>query len=401
MPNIPLRKRFFPDSFIPTVPDPIQYPINSAFPGIHSNLRGLIQQPCGKYIMARVIFSTLPPEIHAIIAEHCENNDLINLCLTAKCVHWTFLPLLYRHVDLQPDQDGLDCSLSKKCDRMIDALKRQQRLVHTLLSHRSYGKHVRTFKGTLCVASYTAFGGSGDSLISDLELWHAMQSLTRVQNVEIGSKNGFVDSMAMSKVHLPTGFFQSATSVSLVGRVPHGLANSILNAINPSTLKHLHLNIDQDSEFRQSIGHEAVPSGGFGTNLGLLTTLTGRCAALRTLIMRNNHSWDPAANTATYTEWSSFIRSVQGTVEKFTFEQRDEIPFQMRSHYTLDPRPLCMIDDIFERFLLPAIASENWSRLEMIMLRGVRGSNSEGGIAGLAKILKDALGGDTRVVIEE
>lgn len=351
--------------------------------------------------MARATFSTLPPEIHVIIAEHCENNDIINVCLTAKCVHWTFLPLLYRHVDLQPDQDGLDCPLSEEYDRMIDVLKRQQRLVHTLLSHRSYGKHVRTFKGPLCVASYTAFGRSGESLISDSELWYAMQSLSRVRNVEIGSKNGFVDSMTMSKVRLPTGFFQSATSVSLVGRVTRGLAKCILNSINPATLKHLHLNMLQDSGSRQSNGHEVILNPPVGAESGLLTTLTGRCAALRTLMLRNSHGWDATANAASYMEWSLFIRSVQGTVENFTFEQRDEILHKALSSSIVDSRPLSMIDDIFEQLLLPTIASENWSRLEMITLRGVRGSNSQGGNAGLAEILRDALGGDTKVVIED
>lgn len=65
--------------------------------------------------------------------------------------------------------------------------------------------------------------------------------------------------------------------------------------------------------------------------LGFLTTLTDHCTGLRTLVLsrighaRENMIWDTAAEEASYVEWASFIRSVQGTVEKLAFEQRKHL----------------------------------------------------------------------------
>ena len=57
--------------------------------------------------MTTTTFITLPPEIQLGIAEICKNNDLITLCLTPKLVNERFLPVLYRHVDLQFGLSGL------------------------------------------------------------------------------------------------------------------------------------------------------------------------------------------------------------------------------------------------------------------------------------------------------
>lgn len=168
-------------------------------------------------------------------------------------------------------------------------------------------------------------------MISDEELRRAMHSLTHVQGVDIASKTDFDYRLPVPKNQLPNDFFQSATSVRLAGSMQYGLVKPILNAINPATLKHLCLDRVQDVfKIGPVVPGDRGDDGriiALGVTSGLLTTLTGRCTALRTLILRRAgqghsiHRWHAAAEEASYIEWASFIPSVQGTVEKFKFEQ--------------------------------------------------------------------------------
>lgn len=363
-----------------------------------------------KMVMAAVTFSILPAEIHVSIAKHCENNDLINLCLTSKRLNERCLSVIYRHVNLEVDRFDVG---SQKYNKMPNACNRQQQLVRTLLSHPEYGKHVRVFKGALCLPSSAVCRRLGEVKTADDEFWWAMQSLTQVRRAEVGYRDGFGSYLTEPAKQIPRYLFQSATSVRLIGYVQYGLAQSILRAINPATLKNLSLDMVQEIEIGMSQHGYAPGDRGedgriitYGATSGLLTTLTGRCTALQTLELRRLGQgqdvewWHPAAEEASYVEWASFVRSVKGTVESVKYEQAQKLirgDIWFMDHVT----PTRVMDDRFRQYLLPVIVSGNWSCLSMMELRGVRGSDDKGGTAGLTTELRAVLGGNTRILVEE
>ena len=355
-------------------------------------------------------FATLPPEIHDGITEHCENNDLISLCCTSKWVNELYLPALYRHVDLR-----LDYMANRDYKRSVHERKRQQQFVHTLLSHPGYGSYIRSFKGLLCSFSRDGSSDKHQNRISDEELWCAMKLLTHVQSVDVVSRSYYALFMKESKRPFPTDLFRSATSVTIAGRMPYRLAKSILDAINPAMLKYLCLNKVQECGIAK-VHHTYMPGDkgedgriiAFGAISGLLTTLTGQCTALRTLILRRigqreeEYDWHAAAEEASYNEWASFIRSVQGTVKKFTFKQAVGVfPISVPTLHTGESRPFRIMDERFQRFIIPAIVSGNWPCLSVIELQGVRRSNGQVGNAALTTELRALLGENTKVVVEE
>lgn len=159
-------------------------------------------------IMATARFSNLPAEIHFNIAEHCANNEIINLCLTSKLMYERCSWVLFRHVDLQLDQYGWgalrNLSYIQKLSAIID---RQKQFVRLLLSHPEYGKHIRFFKTELWIPSFDNCHGLGENPISDDELWRAMRLLTNVRGVDIGSKNTFTQ-IKSSRLYQKSMIFQ-------------------------------------------------------------------------------------------------------------------------------------------------------------------------------------------------
>lgn len=357
--------------------------------------------------MAPIIFSTLPAEIHISIAKQCDNNDLLHLCLTSKWMHQRCLRVLYRHVDLQFDRYNL--GMMDTQDQMLDALiERQQQFVRTILDRPEYGKHVRSLKGKLCFPGFDDAHDVGDYSISEEELWRAMLALTHIRSVDIASITIVTYYMKVPPIHFPSDLFQSATSVRLVGDIQYGLAKSILGAINPAMLKTLCLDMVQDPK-KLRLGFQPGDRGedgriiALGATSGLLTTLTGRCMALQTLVLRrigqtkDGYGWHAAAEEGSYVEWASFIGSVRGTLEKFTFEQAAGwLRHYCQHHFKARPRSRIM-DERFRRLLLPTLVSENWPRLRTMELRGVR----EDGKTVLTMDLRAVLGREAEVVVEE
>ena len=354
-------------------------------------------------------FPTLPLEIHDSIAKHCDQNDLFNLCCTSKWLNESCLPVLYRHVDLRHDGHGVQSNYKQDQTRLVDEGK-QERFAHTLQIHPEYGKHVRSFKGTLCVPSSHTFH---ITTLTDEQFWRALQSLTHVQIVDLGSRNRLAYRMTSSMLQPPINLFRSATSVTLVGRIQYDLAKSILGAINPATLQYLCLDMVQECEVGETkriyVPGDRDENGriiALGAVSGLLTTLTGGCTALRTLILRrigqrrHGHGWHALAEEASYIEWASFIRSVQGTVEKFKFEHAGDT-VRERLYPTDEPLPLRIMDERFRRLILPTIVSGNWPHLTRIELQGVRSVNDQVGNATLAMELRDFLGENLEIVVEE
>lgn len=357
-------------------------------------------------------FSTLPTEIHDTIADLCAKDDLINLCCTSKWTKTLYLPILYRHVDMRVDLFRVVSTAYQRQKRLLDERRWQQQFVFTLLSRPEYGKYVRSIKSTLCLPS---FDHIPKAMISDEDFWSAMQSLTHVQSVDVGSRNSLSYCMKVPTMRFPNNLFRSATSVTLVGQMQYHLAKAILSAINPGTLKHLCLDVVQDCQ-RGHTESGYVPGDrdedgriiAFGATAGLLTPLTGHCTALRTLILRrlgqrrDTATWHQAAEDASYIEWASFIRSVQGTVENFTFEQTGESAREMLPpvFYT-NPPPLRIMDERFRRLVLPTILSGNWPSLTLIELQGVRFLDGQFGQAAITKELRAVLGANTKIVVEE
>lgn len=367
-----------------------------------------------KRAMATATFLGLPAEVHVAIARYCTNSDLINLCRTCKRTNERCLHVLYRHVDLQGVQSD-EVSAAHREDRQLsDSYMRQQRWVRTLLSHPEYGKHVRSFNGTLLRRKSFLFARSGEKMISEEELWGAMLLLTHVQSVNVGAILRFRYLASALPMNIPNHLFQSATSVTLAGKMPYNLAKTILGAINPAMLKHLCLDMVQDFKSDQQ-GYSPGTRGedgrivAHGAMTGLLPILTGRCTSLRTLILRRLGQTDDlgdgdwhaaaAAEETSYVEWASFIRSVRGTVEKFTFEHSRRFIRSVRSTNTV--LPFKIMDEKFGRLLFPTIVLGIWPCLTLIELKGVRGSDVQGGTAGLTMELRAVLGLKTWVVVTE
>lgn len=367
--------------------------------------------------MATITFSSLPAEIHGGIAILCNSNDLANLCLTSKLMNQRCVRALYRHVDLQFDQQNSDSVPTKREFALWrDAqLKRQQRFVNTLLSHPEYGRYILSLKQKLFMPGFISHRRA---LISREELWRAMELLKHVQNLDLGFEYVFAQRITIPIKQIPKGLFTSATSVRLVGHMPYGLPKSILDAINPATLQHLCLDMVHDFTVKElDRGYLPGTRGedgriiAFGGMSGLLTPLTGRCTALRTLTLRRagpghyrgyqGYSfWSTAAEEACYREWASFLRSVKRSVEEFTFEQTQKWLRDYRGGRYSDVTPLVM-DERFQKFLLPILTSENWPCLTSLELRGVMNSLDHIGNAELMVGLRAVHGEDTTIVVEE
>ena len=365
--------------------------------------------------MTVTTFIILPAEIQISIAKLCKNDDLINLCLTSRLVKERCLPVLYRHVLLQFNPKGLGIrSYQDLLQKMGDLRKRQQRFVHTVLSHPEYGKQVRSLEGMLCIPRLDDWQDFGAIKISEEDFWRALLSMTVIQCVDISSRFFFNDCVSVLLKQPPTNLFHSATSVRLVGRMQYRLAKLILDGINPATLKHLCLDMVQDRRNGQQDGAFEPGDRGedgrivaLGVISGLLITLTGRCTALRTLILRrighveDGIGWHTAAEEASYTEWASFIRSVNGTVEKFMFEQAGEDLLRPRRVFGMPYPAWIIMDDAFRRLILPAIVSGKWPCMTHIELGGVGGSMGQDEKTALKTELRAVLGANTEIVVKE
>lgn len=375
--------------------------------GIQLTCLAIIQSvPFENNTRNKAMLIDLPAELLVDIAGNLDKYDLISLCASSSRLNEICVLVLYRHVDLQfdPHADGLEFN-EENSEKWDIVIKRQRHFVETLLSRPKYGIHVRSLKGKLCV-SYINDGHSlGRNAVSEKDLWRAMQSLTQVQSVDMALKHFFSNPATVPPRHFPTPLFQTATSVRIVGQMQYGLAKSILEAIDPAKLKSLCLDMVQDRQAGQPLDHFVPGDVGedgrviaLGATSGLLTNLTGRCTTLQTLVLRRigqvkeDDGWDTTAEEASYLEWAAFIRSVQGTVEEFTYEQAAH-----KLHTCPDDtRPASRImDRRFRHLVLPAIISRIWPCLKIIKLRGVRRRDT------LKVMLQTVLGKVPEIELEE
>lgn len=365
--------------------------------------------------MTATTFIILPAEIHVGIAKLCGNNDLINLCQTSKLVKERCLPVLYRHVEVQFNPSNLPIRLYQEFfEEITDLRTRQQRFMNTLLRYPELGKHVRSFKGMLCIPRSDGWLDFRAKRISEEDFWRALLSMTAIQCVDISSRFFFNDLTSVQVKQPPINLFRSATSVRLVGHMQYRLAKTILGAVNPATLQHLCLDMVQDRRGGQRDG-DFVPGDvgedgrivALGVISGLLVPLTGLCTALQTLVLRrvghvpDGDGWHRAAEDASYTEWASFIRSVKGTVEKFMFEQAGEDMLRPRRPLGVPYPAWVIMDDAFRRIILPAIFEGSWPRLTRLELGGVGGSMGKDELAAMKRNLAAGFGKDAEIVVKE
>ncbi|MCJ1429789.1 hypothetical protein MMC29_007704 [Sticta canariensis] len=355
--------------------------------------------------MVTITFSSLPAEIHDGIASYCGTNDLKSLCLTSKWMNEIVFRALYRYVDLQVDSDNVKLRFG-----IISPRRAQQQFVHTLLSHPEYGKEVRSLKTSGYIP---IFQNGRKDMRAEENFWRAMLSLTHVQSVDLNSKPAMSDDGTITATqidNMPRQLFRSVTSIKLAGMMPYGPARSILSTINPATLKYLFLDrVDGYSTEKDENGREKRREDRTYiyklVSPGLLTTLTGRCTALQTLILRRvGHfrqiqSFDKAVEEASYTECASFIRSVQAIVKEFTFDHFENEPSDMENK--IGDLPFRVMDERFLRLVLPTIVSSNWPCLTMMQLRGIRTLNGQDGKVALTMQLEAILGRDAKIVVEE
>ncbi|MCJ1461992.1 hypothetical protein MMC07_000592 [Pseudocyphellaria aurata] len=361
--------------------------------------------------MEKPTFSTFPPEIHVSIAEHCGSSDLLNLCFTSKWVYERCLRVLYRHVDLEHTAPRSFPRPHEELEQLNDVFQKQQGVVNTLLRHPEYGKHVRSWNGALYMPTVDLQSRRCSGGISEEQLWRAVELLTHVESVRAGTRNKFVANWTVLTTRIPAVLFPSATSVTLVGYIQSGIAKSILQSINPALLRYICL------DFVRKCGKTSMsPRTGpwetagvgrvapLGVPRGLLMMLTGRCTALRTLTLRRlgqieeGPQWNAVAEEASYVEWAHFIRSVRGTVQRFTFEQIAVT--QWLTLLDADQRPRIM-DEKFQRIILPAILSGDWPRLTAIKFRGSKCPSEHGGADGLISKLQSIHVGCTDITVEE
>lgn len=365
--------------------------------------------------MTTITLATLPTEVHLSIAKHCRHNDLLNLCLTSKWLNATCLQLLYRHVDLVRDHHLIDSASYHDTTEMLVALRRQCQFVRTLQSRPEYGKFVRFWKGPLLTPNFES------SVLREFDssdaAWRVMTSITHVQSVIVGIRGDDASLLSAPSAQFPSRLFQSATSVTLAGQMQYGLAKAILDSVHPEMLRHLCLDKVQDSKTRG--GRYEYPAGATAENgrviahgamSGLLTPLTGRCTALQTLTLRrigqtrNGFHWHTAAEELSYNEWARFIRSVQGTLVKLVFEQAEKmilLGFRTNVTFYIDALVYRIMDERFQRLVLPTLVSGKWPGLTSMQLQGIRGSKSQSGSVGVAAKLRAVYGGNTTVVVEQ
>lgn len=363
--------------------------------------------------MPEITFLSLPREVHVTIAEYCENSDLISLCMTSKWVSQTCLPVLYRFVDLELDRNVQGSTISQEYGRILNVFHRQRQLIRMLLSHPEKGKYIQTFRGTLYTPTLSLCREMGVDYISETQLWSAIESLTNVRGVYLGLSNRFSNCITPLKSEIPRHLFQSATSVTLVGQMQYSLAKSILHGITPATLKYLRLDMVQDRTI-ELVEQELRPGRkgqdgriiAHGVISGLLTPMTGHCTALKALDLRRmgqlerGREWHDVAEDASYAEAAAFMGSVRGTLEILAFEQVEERLRDARPT-AAGTRPYRIMDDRFQRRLLPTIVSGNWPTLKLLLLGSVRirGEGGEGETEGLIKLLKATFPERTKVVV--
>ena len=258
-------------------------------------------------------------------------------------MHKSCVRVLYRDVNLSVHNKGIvDVQVNNEtvqfwsdnsdCTLHHEALKKKQgTFLETLTRYPDFAVHIHSLSWSMFVAR-----DSEDTLKTT---WKGFNMMANLRHIDIA---GVQDThyLYFHKDSMPSTLFASVTSVSLGGVMARPLPMLILQSLSVSNLQHLTINNLQESgEF----GWDTQPPS-FDPNritaplktrkppsamLGLLTKLTGKCTALKTLTLRKvaknvEHPFDNTLfkhEDQVHQEWAAFIKSLGRTLEKLTFEQ--------------------------------------------------------------------------------
>ncbi|CAF9905941.1 MAG: hypothetical protein ALECFALPRED_001915 [Alectoria fallacina] len=372
--------------------------------------------------VASTCFSSLSEDVLFIVAEHCDAQDLLNLCLASKAMKKASVPHIYRHVDLSTHNRGLvicygyeqpadfvpyarfgpqhEHSDSVKCTSIpVNMIPRQETFIKTLMNRKEYRKYVRVLIWTFLPP--TGHWRSFSTDVAKPAFWDLMRCLENIRRFDLADLSKNWSTMSPRASLLQGQYFPNASSIRLLGVMEPVIAASILSTIDPTKLARLTLDNVQccgkapygtvfapAPRLRPST-KAALPeyrkwwsvNSGFvwpGLMRGLLKPLTGRCTGLKSLTLRkvgdrNVEECDVLRRMnecSLLAEWSSFIESVSGTLEEFQFEQgpRQEFQFGVRGGV----HPVRTMDRLFGSIVFPVLLAGPWPCLKVMEVRGVR-----------------------------
>ena len=268
---------------------------------------------------------------------------------------------------------GEDTSLliSQIDDRDLAAYRyRQNAYIQDLIEHPERARFVISFRWTILTLG--SDGPPWESKISEQptipRLWDALLKMTNVKRVDVA--HGPMDEGADFTASLPDDvkLFPSATSIHLSGVMEARLVTSILHTEKLGILQHLYL--DDVKEVAGGSGRHLARASLFSDDftqpspiLGVLSYMTGRCTALKSLTIRKPWQWesamyierdltiDVAVSRRFYTELAGFLDSVKGSLERFVLDR-----YRPRSGF-------CRPDIYFDTTLYPVLLSGPWPRL--------------------------------------
>ncbi|CAD6577677.1 MAG: hypothetical protein ASARMPREDX12_008452 [Alectoria sarmentosa] len=213
-------------------------------------------------IVAVTCFLSLPEDILFIIAEHCDPQDLLDLCLASKAMKEASVPHIYRHVDLSTHNRGLvicygyeqptdfapyarfgpqeELSDSVKCTSIpVNMVRRQETFIKTLMNRKEYRKYVRVLIWTFLPP--TGHWRSFSTDVAKPAFWDLMRCLENIRRFDLADLSKNWSTVSPRASLLRGQYFPHASSIRLLGVMEPVIAASILSTIDPTKLVRLTL----------------------------------------------------------------------------------------------------------------------------------------------------------------
>ena len=393
----------------------------------------------------------LPPEIISNLLHVCDQPSLHTLSLTCRILHETIaLYLKYRSIDISAHRIGRfeythwngtithywSDQYPPRFD-VEDLARKQHQFLNEVLDRPYHGTLIHDFTWT--IRSYCDPDGywpgrmTKDAVYPDTQMWKAFQSMTNVTKLDLAC---YQETWDWEYLRQPPGvLFPAVTDLRLSGIMYRQIVEAIINSINLSNLEHLSLDNLQDpgrsgneypykrsqngaanwnsTQTPQDTNDTKLP----GTMRGILPLIQDRCSSLRSFFYRKPGWWAQLRGRSAiqdeecYEEVASFLGSVAGTLEAFTFEQG--IPESIGRILSSDmvsvlqscPSPMQKVKPMDERFvthILPVLRNTTWRSLRQLNIIGLGKWRGAPAMDGLTKArLKKHLGREVAVRYED
>ena len=360
---------------------------------------------------------TLPPEIFSNLLNVCDQPSLQNLSSTCRNLHEIIaLSLKYRRIDISAHRGGRfeythwnGAVTHYWSDRypprfdVEDLARRQHKLLSEVLDRPYLGSLIHDFTWT--IRSYCDPDGywpgqmTKDAVYPDTQMWKAFQSMTNVTKLDLACYQETWDWVYLRQP--PRVFFPAVTNLCLSGIMYRQIVESIVNSVNLSHLEHLSLDSLQDPgrsgdeyPYKRSTNgaanwnsteppRDTEETKLAGTMRGVLPLIQGRCSTLRSFSYRKPGWWKqlrgmPASqDEECYLEVASFIGSVAGRLEAFTFEQGvtesilNNEQWSIRASASPAAQNMKPMDERFVKHVLPVLMNTPWPFLKELNIIGV------------------------------